>query len=190
MKSEQELVHALKEGDEKAFEQVFNQYYDGLCLFAESITRSHSVAEDIVEELFLQIWINCRINPIETSVKSYLYQSVYNNSIRYTARQKKNNVRIGDPEENDQEWKTAALFSSDYPIANLITRELEEKARQVIESLPDQCRQVYQLNRDNNLKYHEIAQRLDISESTVKTQMRRAFSKLRKELKEFLYLFI
>jgi len=189
MKSEQELVQALKQGDEKAFELIFNAYFEGLCLFSECITRNHEIAEEIVEDLFLQVWINCTINPIVTSIKGYLYQSTYNNSIRYFSRLKRNVVRIDDPEDMEQDMKMAGWVSPDYPVANLITRELEEKAREIIESLPDQCREIYRLSRDEELKYHEIAQRLQISESTVKTQMSRAFKRLRKELKEFLYLF-
>jgi len=76
----------------------------------------------------------------------------------------------------------------DYPISNLILQELEEKASQVLDSLPSQCRRIYDLNRFENLSYSEIAKKLDISVGTVKTQMSRAFQKLREALKEYIPL--
>ncbi len=175
-----DVLQHLNRGDEAAFEYVFNKYFEGLCLFAEAVTKDHDTAQDIVEDIFLQLWLNCKFKPIETSVKSYLYQSVYNNSVKHVMRR-----RRSEPLEN-----MAQLQTSDYPAANLIEQELEEKATAIINSLPEQCRQVYLLNRDEDLKYREIAERLQISESTVKTQMSRAFAKLRESLKDFLYLFL
>lgn len=182
-----DLIKLLKEGNEEAFVQIFNKYFEGLCLFSESIIKNHEAAEDLVEDLFLQVWINCNMNPIQTSIKRYLYHSIYNNSIKYISRQKKN-IHI------DQSWADESylieLTSGENPMINLIVNDLEQKAEQIINSLPEECRKVYLLNRDEELKYQEIANRLNISVSTVKTQMARAFSKLREELKDLLYLFL
>ena len=190
MKSELELVQLLKEGDEKTFELIFNSSFEKLCLFSESITRNHEAAEEIVEDLFLQVWINCRINPVEKSIKSYLYQSTYNNSVKYISRLKRNTIRIDEEVTPTFENKIAELQTQDYPVANLILKELETKVEAVIRALPDQCREVYLLNRDHDLKYHQIASKLQITVGTVKTQMSRAFAKLRKELKDYLYIFL
>jgi len=188
MKTDPELVQLLKEGDEGAFELVFNFYFEKLCLFAESITRSHDAAQEVVEDVFLQVWLNCTINPIEKSIKSYLYQSVYNNAIRFISRQRKDDMRLGDPEYSNRDALIAELQTPEYPVANLILKEIEEKAELIIRSLPDQCRKIYLLNRDQDLKYHEIAEKMNLSVGTVKTQMSRAFSKLRTGLVEFLYI--
>lgn len=181
-KTDQELVELLGTGDENAFEMIFNAYFEKLCLFSESITHDHNVAEEIVENIFLNIWLNCKINPVEKSIKSYLFQSVYNNSLKYNSRQKKNVIRLDD--ESDQ-----MQSSSDYPVDNLITQEINEKAESIINAFPEQCKRIYLLNRNQDLKYHEIAEKLQISVGTVKTQMSRAFEKLRKGLSEFLYVF-
>jgi RNA polymerase sigma-70 factor (ECF subfamily) len=188
MMTDLELVQQLKQGNEKAFEQIFNKYFEGLCLFAESIAKDHEIAQDIVEEIFLHLWVNCKVRPIEISVKSYLYQSVYNNTIKYLSRKQKNEIPVRDFELSNT-TNVNQFLTSDYPIANLIAHELEEKAIEIINALPDQCRQIYLLNRDEDLKYQEIAERLQITVGTVKTQMSRAFSKLRENLKDFLYLF-
>lgn len=186
MTTDTELIQLLKEGDESSFEHIFCLYFEKLCLFAESLTRDHNAAEEIVENLFLQLWINCTINPVEKSIKSYLYQSTYNNCIKYLSRQKKGIVRIGniDPDEEISDLQTG-----DYPVANLILKEIESTAEKIVQSLPEQCRKIYLLNRDHDLKYNEIATLLNVTAGTVKTQMSRAYAKLRKGLSEFLYLF-
>jgi RNA polymerase sigma-70 factor (ECF subfamily) len=190
MKSDLELVHLLKEGDEEAFEVIFHSYFEKLCLFSESITKNHYAAEEIVEELLLQLWLNCRINPVEKSIKSYLYQSTYNNSIKYISRHRKDSVRIGGTEYDGSNEELLNLQTLDYSVSNLVSKELEARAVAVVQSLPDQCREIYLLNRDQDMKYHEIAEKLHITVGTVKKQMSRAYSRLRKELKEYLYIFL
>jgi len=187
MISDPELVQLLKEGDEGSFEYIFNLYFEKLCLFAESITRNHDAAEEIVENLFLQLWLKCTINPVEKSLKSYLYQSTYNNCLKYISRQKKGIIRISDKETEEQ---FINLQTPEYPVANLILKEIESAAEKIIESMPEQCRKIYLLNRDHDLKYDEIASELHITSGTVKTQMSRAYAKLRKGLSEFLYIFL
>lgn len=190
MKSDLELVNLLREGDEEAFEIIFHTYFEKLCLFSESITRNHDAAEEIVEELLLQLWLNCSINPVEKSIKGYLYQSTYNNSIKHISRRRKDSVRIGGTDDNSSDEKMVELQTPDYSVSNLVSKELEAKAAAAIQSLPKQCREIYLLNRDQDLKYHEIAEKLHITVGTVKKQMSRAFSRLREELKEYLCIFI
>lgn len=189
MKTDSQLVELLKEGDEKAFELVFNTYFDRLCLFSLNITKNKEASEEIVKDIFLRVWLNCQIDPIKVSIKKYLFQSVYNNSVKYISRLKRNTVSLDELEYSLTDNNIYEPLSPEYPIAELIAKELEDKAVEVINSLPDQCRQIYLLNRDENLKYDEIAKRLNITVGTVKTQMSRAFSKLREGLRDFLYIF-
>lgn len=186
MGEDDELLEQLKKGNEKAFEKIFNKYFDRLCLYAKSITNNHEVAEELVEDIFLQVWLNCSIKPIQFSLKKYLYQSVYNNAIKYVSRLKRNNVCL----ENINEENISEFHITDYPVAHLILQELEDKASLIIDSLPKHCREVYLLCHDENMKYNEIATKLNITTGTVKTQMSRAYAKLREGLKEFLYLVI
>jgi RNA polymerase sigma-70 factor, ECF subfamily len=190
MKSDPELVRLLNDGSEEAFEIIFHSYFEKLCLFSESITRSHEAAEEIVEELMLQLWLNCTINPVEKSVKSYLYQSTYNNSIKYISRLRKDSIRISGTENDSSNEGLAEMQTPDYSVSKLVSKELEARAEAVIKALPAQCREIYLLNRDQDLKYQEIADRLNITVGTVKKQMSRAYSKLRTGLKEYLYLFL
>ena len=185
MKSENELLQLLHQGDEEAIRIIFDEFYEGLCLYAAAITRSHPVAEEIVEDIFIYLWINAADLSITTSLKNYLYKSVYNNCLKFLQKEKRGAQQLDALRVNeDQEL----LYSSFYrnPESDLILQELEKKAETIMEGLPAQCREIYILSRIENLSYSQIAEKLKITAGTVKTQMSRAFQKFREEFGEFL----
>jgi RNA polymerase sigma-70 factor, ECF subfamily len=186
MKSEKELLELLQGGDQDSIKFIFDIYYEGLCLFAESIIKDHQAAEEIVEDLFIYIWLNSSTLNINVSIKSYLYRSIHNNCIKYIDKIKTQKKAIDSFHYSLLDKELLHPVTPDYPISNLIIKELEEKADQVLASLPNQCRDIYILNRFENLSYSEIAKKMDITVSTVKTQMGRAFQKLREALHEFI----
>jgi RNA polymerase sigma-70 factor (ECF subfamily) len=185
-----ELYKMFKNGSEEAFEAIFKQYYTGLCLYASSVVKSDFVAEEIVEDLFLKIWQDYISIEITTSLRAYLYKSVHNRCIKYLRHQKveqKYNIYYLESVNNNA---LDFSVSSDYPIANLISQELEKEIEEAVNNLPDQCRECFCLHRYDELTYPEIAEKLNISVNTVKTQMCRALQKLREALKDFLPLFL
>lgn len=183
--NENELIKQLQVGDEAAFEFIFRQHFTGLCLFAEHFLKDTHAAEEIVEDFFCHLWETGKYVSIETSLRGFLYKSVYNQCLKYI-RHKKVEQKYTEEQYyfNDREILEGA--SSDYPSVNLAIKELESKITQVIEALPDQCRKIFCMNRYENLTYQEIANHLHISVNTVKTQMGRALQKLRTELAEYL----
>lgn len=186
MNKEEDLLNLIKQGKEAGVKQVFDKYYTGLCVYSKSITKDHHVAEEIVEDLFIYLWVNAATLDIKTSLQSYLYRSVHNNSIKYLNKQKTKSKVFDHYQFNDKEILNTA--TNETPFIGMITRELGEKAEIILTSLPEKCREIYILNRYHNLSYPEIAQRLNISLGTVKTQMSRAFKKFRDELGEYLTL--
>lgn len=182
-------LQEVKSGNEEAFKTIFDQYYDGMCLYAETIVRDHQAAEEIVEDIFIYLWSNIRQMQILTSVKSYLYRCVHNNCLKYIEKLKTKNKNL-DFNYLYDDAEILYPYNEDLPLSDMIIREIEEKAEAVLASLPDQCREIYMLNRFKNLSYSEIASRLNISVSTVKTQMGRAFHKFRESLKDYLPLVI
>jgi RNA polymerase sigma-70 factor, ECF subfamily len=190
MKSEKELLQLLKQGDEESIKFIFEKYYEGLCLFAESITKNHQAAEEIVEDIFIHLWLHSESSAINVSVKSYLYRSVHNNCLKYLDKLRTQKKLLDNFHYSILDQELLHPLTPDYPISNLIVQELEEKAGQVLDSLPSQCREIYTLNRFENLSYSEIARKLDINVGTVKTQMSRAFQKLREALKDYIPLIL
>jgi RNA polymerase sigma-70 factor, ECF subfamily len=187
MTEHQNLIEKIKLGDEIAFEQLFKQHFTGLCLFAEHFVKDTSVAEEIVEDLFCDLWENCADISINSSFKAYLYRCVYNNSLKYLRHKKVTQKYISAQQAYYTDKELCEISIQTYPIANLIIKELEEKINEAINSLPSQCKEIFCLNRFEGLSYTEIAEKTDLSINTVKTQMARALQKMRVELKDYLY---
>ncbi|NJK93565.1 MAG: sigma-70 family RNA polymerase sigma factor [Bacteroidales bacterium] len=113
-----------------------------------------------------------------------MYRSVHNNCIKYiekhrTERKAYEHYVFHDPE-------LLSPIDGDYALSNLLVKELEHKAGQIMESLPEQCKKIYFLSRHQGLSYPEIANKLGVTVGTVKTQMSRAFQKFREGLKDYL----
>ncbi|NJK93945.1 MAG: RNA polymerase sigma-70 factor [Bacteroidales bacterium] len=185
--NEDELIKQLQQGDEAAFEFIFRQHFTGLCLFAEHFLKDTAAAEEIVEDFFCHLWETGKYISINTSLRGFLYKSIYNQCLKYVRHKKvEDKYREEQYYFNDREILEGA--SADYPSVNLVVKELEAKISEVIDSLPEQCRKIFCMNRYENKTYQEIADKLGISINTVKTQMARALQKLRNELAEYLAL--
>lgn len=184
--SEDDLVKGLQSGDRKLFDRLFHQYYPLLCSYALSIVKFHAMAEEVVQETFVRLWENHSTIEIRVSLRHYLMRCVHNNCLNFL---KSNEARFGNLEEYRKEISYHAQlfilnFSEDM-LDNIISEEFNKNLLKLVDELPDQCRDVFYMSRFEHLTYSEIADRLDISVNTVKTQMQRAFSKLKEALKNF-----
>lgn len=170
-----------KDISEEVIKQLFGEYYEKLCLYAEGIVRDHAAAEDIVEELFIYLWINSDNVRITPGFKTYLYRSVHNNCIKHITRnQTSNHTQISENEKEIFESSSHHL-----PLNIDMTTEIENKAEEILNSLPDRCRQIFIMSRYENKSYSRISDELDVSISTIKTQMARALVKFKEGLKKF-----
>ncbi len=181
-------MRLLKTAREDAIQLIFDRYYIDLCLYADSILKDRFASEEVVEELFITIWLKAKDLTILTSLKNYLYRSVHNNSIKYLKKMDTEGKNI----EKFMIHDSSEFYGdeSNYQIVDLITKEIEDKANTILLKLPDRCKEIYLLNRYENLSYPEIAEKLNITVGTVKTQMSRAFEKFRIGLKEFLTVLV
>ncbi|MDR6945123.1 RNA polymerase sigma-70 factor [Mucilaginibacter pocheonensis] len=166
---------------EVVFEQLFKKHFRELHAYAFSLLKDWDVAEEIVQALFLKLWEKNEWARIQSSIKSYLYKSVYHDSLNYIRRQK---VQL--------KYQTTTAYSmknhTDDAAGKLKLGELEQHLEKALSKLPEKCRAIFHLSRFEELKYQEIANQLDISIKTVETHMGKALRILRKEMKEFLPL--
>lgn len=161
------------EPDLKEFEKVFRKYYEPLCRYSYSIVRDADEAEEIVQEFFYTFWLNRNRISIRLSLKSYLYRSVRNSSLRYLQHKNiEEQFRKGDNYSDYFESPEQALNGIE--LAGVIDKTLK--------GLPDRCRQIFLLNRVNGLKYKEIADLLKVSIKTVEADMGKALVELRAQL--------
>ncbi len=179
---EKELIKSIKKGNHKSFELVFKTYYTRLCTYAFDYTRQLETAEDIVKDFFLNFWNNREKLEIKTSLSGYLFRSIHNQCLNYLEREKKRKKEIPSDNLHLIELKLKQPLTGDYPIGNLLANEMESQIMEVIEKLPAQCREIFKMSRFEELPHKKIAEKLNISENTVKTQIYRALKKIKEAI--------
>jgi RNA polymerase sigma-70 factor (ECF subfamily) len=181
--SEQEIVGAIRQGNERVFEVIFRKYYQSLCNYANSMLKEIDEAEEVVQNLFSGIWEKRTDLEISISLKSYLYRAVHNHCL--------NRIKHLKIREEYQQYANSYYESSYESVSQSVMKnELERKIEEAIDKLPEQCRLIFRLSRFEELKYHEIAEQLGISPKTVENQVGKALKILRVELAEYLPLII
>jgi RNA polymerase sigma-70 factor (ECF subfamily) len=163
--------------DLQIYEAIFKELFKPLCAFATKYTGDWEESRNLVHEVFISVWEKFDSLPEGTQYRSYLFAAVRNRSLNYL-RDKKKMIGL----ENVSESRFSETDST------LETAELEHEIKQAIQLLPEKCRQIFEMNRLEGLKYTEIAEKLGLSIKTVEAQMSKALSVLREHLREFLTL--
>lgn len=165
------------------FERLFRKHFKGLCLFAVRYVRDIEIARELVQDAFLSLWEKREtINP-EQSVSGYLSATVRNKCLNHIRDHKKMEGRIVPSDQ-------ALAELSFVPYDTLVEREVLAEIENAIGELPGKCREIFMLNRFENLRYQEIADRLSISVKTVETQMSKALQHMRLRLGKYLVTLI
>jgi len=165
--------------DKHAFEKLFREYFTPLMAFSRRILGDEDDAREVVHQVFIKLWERGSEIDLSTSLKSYLFTAVNNRSLNVIRDRKK--FSSEEVPERVGEWDVSA---------ELEAMELEEKIRGVIDSLPEKCREIFELNRFKGLKYGEIASQLNISVKTVENQMSKALKILREQLAKYLTILL
>ena len=187
---EKALIDSIKKGNHKSFELVFKTYYGKLCVYAFDYTKQMETAEDLVKDFFVDFWSNRERISVNSSLSGYLFRSVHNACINYLQRAKKKNKTLLVDDFTAIEIKLKNPYSEEYPLGNIFAKELEEQLNGVVEKLPAQCKEIFVLSRVEGLPHKKIAEKLSISENTVKVQIFRALCKLKAAiLPAFIFLF-
>ena len=165
--------------DKAAFESLFRSEFKGLCFFALQYTKDRDTAREITQEAFISLWEKRESIDLSKPVKTYLSTTVRNKCLNYLRDNRKFNREILDIE--------GLLSDKTYVQPDrMVEAEIRTRIGNAIEELPEKCREIFVLNRQENLKYQEIANRLEISVKTVETQMSKALQHMRERLREFI----
>ncbi len=178
--SDKHTIEQLLSGNIATYESVYKTFFKALYVYAYTMLKEEVQAEEIVQNVFLKIWERKEKITIETSLKAYLYKSVYNDSLNYIKHLK---VKLSYENHATQVMKNT---QSESPSHRVMYKNLEDKLRNALNELPEQCRTVFQMSRYEELKYREIAERLSISEKTVENHMGKALKLLRLKLADFI----
>jgi len=180
---DEQMALLLTKRDEAAFEQVFKMHYKNLHAYACAMLKDEDEAEEVVQQVFFKLWERSHHLSFSGSVAAYLYRAVHNESLNWLKHQK---IKAGHQLHIAYSMKN----KSETIAGKMQQKELEKKFRQALNELPEQCRTVFQLSRFEDMKYREIADKLEISVKTVENHMGKALKLLRTKLVEFLPLFI
>lgn len=170
--SDIELTALLKGGDHAAFTEVFNRYHALLYAHAFNKLRDEEDADDAVQEIFTKLWVKRDFLETENNLAGYLFRSI-RNSIFDLIKHKK---VVTAYEESFKGFVDSSSVKTDHLIREKQFAALIEKE---IAALPPRMREVFELRRKENLSNKEIALRMDIAESTVADQMKKALKVLR-----------
>jgi RNA polymerase sigma-70 factor, ECF subfamily len=177
------LLALLARRDATAFEQVFKQYYKPLHAYAYAMVNEEAVAGDTVQTVFCRLWERADGLPSGTSIAAHLYRSVHHEALNHLKNRKVRN-RHRMPAAHRAKATVGGTARK------TALKELESRLAQALNDLPEQCRTVFQLSRFEELRYREIANRLNISVKTVESQMGKALKLLRLKLVDFLPLLL
>jgi len=167
--------------DEDAFRELFFDFFSPLCVFAHRYVDVWEVCEDIVQETFLKIWKNRKQIEIKTSFRNFLLTNVRNSCIDYL---RKRNL--------EKQWKEKEIQNGLKEVSDDLYSlvELEKMLADALSKLPENLRQVFEMNRFDGKTYREIAEEKELSVKTVEARMTKALKILRVELMDYLPLIL
>lgn len=173
--SEKELLALIASGNEEAFRQLFDAYQRKLFTYVFRITESREAAEDTVQDIFLKIW-NMRKNlPTVENINAYLHRMAHNYAYDGFKKLARESLVLAALRKQE-------IIYDQEPEDELISKEVKLSIQRIIDQLTPQQRKVFLMSREEGLKQEEIAQRLNISLSTVKKHMGDALHYLRQEI--------
>jgi RNA polymerase sigma-70 factor (ECF subfamily) len=172
------LLGEIAQGNETAFHILFDRYRDKVFYFAWKLLQSQTRAEDVLQEVFMEIWINREKLSQVRHFKAYLHTLTRNHI--YNALRKQANEACFLQEIYSRD---TAFLSPSTAIDNLSLRELEGALQKAIAELTGQQKRVFELSRIEGLRHEEIARQLKISSNTVKKHMTEALRIIRSRVK-------
>ena len=174
------LVRKIVTGDQKAFEKLYHLYYKRLCQFAFLFLHSKELSEEVVSDVFFNVWMKREQLIPERNIRSFLYTSVRNQAINYCQR-----VNPIYSRDNINAYELE-IESPEPSVDDTIDRELfRERLQKAFDLLPERCRMITRMHFNDQMQYKEIAEILNISRSTVKAQITIATQKIKETFEKY-----
>lgn len=166
--TDERLIEAIRRNDYVSYNKLFERYYGRLCQYVYSLLMDKSDTEDIVQELFLNIWKNRERIEIKENVGGYLYKMAKHLAL--------NHLRSKVYFNNLSETQDQLSYEDD----RVESEEFRIALYSYIDHLPGRCKEVLLLHRIKGLKQKEISEKLDVSIKTIKNQIWISLQKLRR----------
>lgn len=177
--SEATLLEDLQNGKEEALDSLFRAHYGFLCQVVFRMINDRNLAEDLVQEVFYELWRKREKVRIQQSIRAYLKRSAVNRTLNFIRDRK---LVVDDESAIPRELASPEAGA----IQQLQAEELQEQIHAAIDALPERCRIVFSLSRFEQMSNQQIADELDISVKTVENQMTKALRFLREKLTPYI----
>ena len=177
--SENSLLEGFRQGKEKNFTEIFTRLYPALCYFALKITDNQSAAEDIAGESFLKVWDRREQFLQFTVLKSYLYTTTRNASINWLKKTQRQ-------QSSDRGMVANNETQENYILEDIVRAELLREIYSALDNLPSQCSKIMTLLYVEGKSTKEIAEELNLTTGTVKSQKARGLMLLKMKLSYWL----
>jgi RNA polymerase sigma-70 factor (ECF subfamily) len=164
-KSNTNLVKLLKKGDMAAFDSIYNKYCHKLHEFVLTYLKQKEDAEGIVQEVFIKIWESRGKIDIYSSFESFLFTIAYNSTMSLLRK------RVSEKKSKEYLKSLQRNVNAEQLIDEIQYKELKDKVQSLLEQLTPRQKEIYFLSREEGLTHEEIAQKLNISESTVNNHL-------------------
>ena len=172
MLDEKALFQEVAKGDREAFRQLFHHYNKLLQPFVARLTGSPAANEEVLQEVFLKLWLHRdRLSAVENP-KAYIVRIVNNEAINYLRSQARDTRLRAAVQE-------LVAGEAPSPEQGIFYRETEMRLNEAIERLPRACKKIYRMSREQYMRIPEIADALNLSDSTVKNQLVKALKSIR-----------
>ncbi|HLK29754.1 MAG TPA: RNA polymerase sigma-70 factor [Puia sp.] len=178
---ERMILERLAAGDELALEEIYKSLWHKLFMASYNILHNKTACEDIVQDIFLQLWAKRTSINIKESLEAYLYSAARYQVFRYIRNHPTESHFFEDVEERIADTSPEIMFQQ---------KEIAKIVDDTVSRLPEKCRTIYKLSREEQLSHKEIAQLLHISTKTVENHLTIALRKLRTSLNRFASFFL
>lgn len=177
-----ELIAAIRDGSREAFDEMCGRYYAPLTAYARLFLHGNW-AQDVIQDVFVNVWVRREaLNP-EQSLYGYLLRSVYNQSVNYVNKHRHASNYRSYYQERIESIGYAYYDPDKNPvIEKLYSQDLRKSINEAISALPDKCREVFTLSYLEGFSHREISDRLGIAQSTVENHVYLALKQLRSKL--------
>ena len=188
IRNNKQLLELLEDGDEASFKVVYNQFYSRLFYFVSEYIPNKDLVENILQDTFLTLWEKKSKLQTDTNLNAYLYTVAKNNSLKKLRDQRYRQALFQSAPLSDFELELQAGALDKLDTSEILFSEIEQIVQKTLDTLPPQCKLVFELSRFQHRKNTEIAEALHISPKTVEGHMTKAIKAIRMSLKDYLPL--
>jgi RNA polymerase sigma-70 factor (ECF subfamily) len=183
-----QLIELLEDGDEASFEVVYNHFYSRLYFFVSEYIPNKDMVENILQDTFLALWEKKSQLKPGTNLNAYLYTVAKNNSLKKLRDQKYRQAIFESAQLSEWELELQAGALGKLDTSEFLFSEIEAIIQHTLESLPPQCKAVFEMSRFQHRKNNEIAEELGLSLKTVEGHITKAIKVFKHSLKDYLPL--